>query len=116
LGGLNWVNLGVLLVNLGVLGILVVNLVGFIGVIWWFNSKLVLNFLDLAIFYVFSNKIYHFPIKKTPIYYQKTPISYQFFTFYYEKRQVVKVYDSPCLPEAEATFAIMPEGITDVKD
>eukprot|EP00161_Ancyromonas_sigmoides_P022426 TRINITY_DN6847_c0_g1_i2.p1 TRINITY_DN6847_c0_g1~~TRINITY_DN6847_c0_g1_i2.p1 ORF type:complete len:339 (-),score=79.65 TRINITY_DN6847_c0_g1_i2:439-1455(-) len=32
------------------------------------------------------------------------------------ENRVVKVYDSPCLPEAEATFAIMPEGITDVKD
>ena len=32
------------------------------------------------------------------------------------ENRVVKVYDSPCLPEAEATFAIQPEGITDVKD
>eukprot|EP00003_Mantamonas_plastica_P006361 TRINITY_DN1516_c0_g2_i1.p1 TRINITY_DN1516_c0_g2~~TRINITY_DN1516_c0_g2_i1.p1 ORF type:complete len:183 (+),score=50.71 TRINITY_DN1516_c0_g2_i1:327-875(+) len=30
--------------------------------------------------------------------------------------RVVKVYDSPCLPEAEATFAIGADGVTDVSD
>lgn len=30
--------------------------------------------------------------------------------------RICKIYDSPCLPEAEATFAINPDGIGDVKD
>ena len=30
--------------------------------------------------------------------------------------RICKIYDSPCLPEAEAVFAIAPEGITDAKD
>jgi len=30
--------------------------------------------------------------------------------------RVAKVYDSPNLPEGEAQYAIMEEGITDVKD
>jgi len=29
---------------------------------------------------------------------------------------VVKVYDSPCLPESEASFAITDHGIDDYKD
>lgn len=31
-------------------------------------------------------------------------------------QRIVKVIDSPCLPEAEAVFAIGPEGITDPID
>lgn len=31
-------------------------------------------------------------------------------------QRVVKIYDSPCLPESECAFTIAPEGITDVKD
>jgi len=30
--------------------------------------------------------------------------------------RICKIYDSPCLAEAEATFAIAPDGITDAKD
>ncbi|XP_011697004.1 PREDICTED: DNA repair protein RAD51 homolog A [Wasmannia auropunctata] len=30
--------------------------------------------------------------------------------------RICKIYDSPCLPESEATFAINPDGIGDVKD
>ena len=30
--------------------------------------------------------------------------------------RICKIYDSPCLPESEATFAIQDEGITDPKD
>ena len=30
--------------------------------------------------------------------------------------RVCKVYDSPCLPESEATFAINADGIGDAKD
>lgn len=30
--------------------------------------------------------------------------------------RICKVYDSPCLPESEATFAINPDGIGDAKD
>jgi DNA repair protein RAD51 len=30
--------------------------------------------------------------------------------------RVCKVYDSPSLPESEATFAISPEGIEDAKE
>lgn len=30
--------------------------------------------------------------------------------------RICKIYDSPCLPEAEAMFAITPQGISDVKD
>jgi DNA repair protein RAD51 len=29
--------------------------------------------------------------------------------------RVCKIYDSPCLPEAEATFAISDDGITDAE-
>jgi len=32
------------------------------------------------------------------------------------ENRVCKIYDSPCLPEGEAVFAISPEGITDAKD
>ncbi|KAJ1505182.1 recombinase rad51 [Coelomomyces lativittatus] len=30
--------------------------------------------------------------------------------------RICKIYDSPCLPEAEAMFAISPEGISDAKE
>jgi len=30
--------------------------------------------------------------------------------------RICKIYDSPCLPESEATFGIYPDGINDVKD
>lgn len=30
--------------------------------------------------------------------------------------RVCKIYDSPCLPEEEAVFAINPDGIGDAKD
>ncbi|CAK9302150.1 unnamed protein product [Gordionus sp. m RMFG-2023] len=30
--------------------------------------------------------------------------------------RICKIYDSPCLPESEAMFAILPDGIGDVKD
>ena len=30
--------------------------------------------------------------------------------------RVCKIYDSPCLPEGEAVFAIMNEGISDYND
>ena len=30
--------------------------------------------------------------------------------------RICKIYDSPCLPESEAVFAILPDGIGDVKD
>lgn len=30
--------------------------------------------------------------------------------------RVCKIYDSPCLPEAEAMYAILPDGIGDAKD
>ena len=30
--------------------------------------------------------------------------------------RICKVYDSPCLPEAEATFAINPDGVGDATD
>lgn len=30
--------------------------------------------------------------------------------------RICKIYDSPCLPESEAMFAILPEGIGDVKE
>jgi len=30
--------------------------------------------------------------------------------------RICKIYDSPCLPESEATFAILPEGIGDAKE
>lgn len=30
--------------------------------------------------------------------------------------RICKVYDSPCLPEGEATFAINADGVGDVKD
>jgi DNA repair protein RAD51 len=30
--------------------------------------------------------------------------------------RICKIYDSPCLPEAEAMFAITPEGIADAKE
>lgn len=32
------------------------------------------------------------------------------------ENRVCKIYDSPCLPEAEAKFAILPDGIGDSKD
>jgi len=30
--------------------------------------------------------------------------------------RICKIYDSPCLPESEAMFAILPDGIGDVKE
>lgn len=30
--------------------------------------------------------------------------------------RICKIYDSPCLPESEAVFAIQPDGIADAKD
>lgn len=30
--------------------------------------------------------------------------------------RVCKIYDSPCLPETEAMFAISAEGVTDAKE
>nr|CAG4634899.1 EOG090X0906 [Alona affinis] len=30
--------------------------------------------------------------------------------------RICKIFDSPCLPEAEAMFAILPEGVNDAKD
>ena len=30
--------------------------------------------------------------------------------------RICKIYDSPCLPEAEAVFAILPDGIGDAKE
>lgn len=30
--------------------------------------------------------------------------------------RICKIYDSPCLPESEATFAILPDGIGDSKE
>jgi DNA repair protein RAD51 len=30
--------------------------------------------------------------------------------------RICKIFDSPCLPESEATFAINPDGIGDAKD
>jgi RecA/RadA recombinase len=30
--------------------------------------------------------------------------------------RICKIYDSPCLPESEAMFAILPHGIGDSKD
>jgi len=30
--------------------------------------------------------------------------------------RICKIYDSPCLPESEAMFAILPDGIGDAKE
>lgn len=30
--------------------------------------------------------------------------------------RICKIYDSPCLPEAEAMFAINPDGVGDARD
>lgn len=30
--------------------------------------------------------------------------------------RIMKIYDSPCLPEGDATFQIAPEGICDPKE
>jgi DNA repair protein RAD51 len=30
--------------------------------------------------------------------------------------RICKIYDSPCLPEGEAMFAINPDGVGDAKD
>lgn len=30
--------------------------------------------------------------------------------------RICKIYDSPCLPEAEAMFSIQPDGIADASD
>ena len=41
------------------------------------------------------------------------------FLFYRKGRgetRICKIYDSPCLPEGEATFAINADGIGDAKD
>ena len=32
------------------------------------------------------------------------------------EQRICKIYDSPCLPESEAIFAINPDGIGDAKD
>lgn len=32
------------------------------------------------------------------------------------ENRICKIYDSPCLPEAEATFAITTDGIGDAKE
>lgn len=32
------------------------------------------------------------------------------------ENRICKIYDSPCLPECEATFAISNEGIVDAKE
>ena len=32
------------------------------------------------------------------------------------EQRICKIYDSPCLPEGEAVFAINADGIGDVKD
>ncbi len=32
------------------------------------------------------------------------------------EQRICKVYDSPCLPEAEATFGIYEDGISDSRD
>uniref|UniRef100_A0A914W3S8 DNA repair protein RAD51 homolog n=1 Tax=Plectus sambesii TaxID=2011161 RepID=A0A914W3S8_9BILA len=32
------------------------------------------------------------------------------------ENRICKIYDSPCLPESEATFAILPDGIGDAKE
>lgn len=32
------------------------------------------------------------------------------------ENRICKIYDSPCLPEAEATFSIMADGIRDASD
>merc|ERR1712181_189865 len=32
------------------------------------------------------------------------------------EQRVAKIYDSPCLPEGEATFAINPDGVGDARD
>ncbi len=32
------------------------------------------------------------------------------------EQRICKIYDSPCLPESEAVFAIFPDGINDAKD
>jgi RecA/RadA recombinase len=32
------------------------------------------------------------------------------------EQRICKIYDSPCLPEGEAVFAINPDGIGDAKD
>ena len=31
-------------------------------------------------------------------------------------QRICKIYDSPCLPEGEAVFAINPDGVGDAKD
>lgn len=32
------------------------------------------------------------------------------------EQRICKIYDSPCLPESEATFSINSDGIGDAKD
>lgn len=32
------------------------------------------------------------------------------------EQRICKIYDSPCLPESEAVFAILPDGIGDIRD
>jgi len=32
------------------------------------------------------------------------------------EQRVAKIYDSPCLPEGEATFAINADGVGDARD
>ena len=43
-----------------------------------------------------------------------------FLRLYFRKgrgeTRICKIYDSPCLPESEATFAINSDGIGDVKE
>jgi DNA repair protein RAD51 len=49
-----------------------------------------------------------------------TPKVASFFRLYFRKgrgeQRICKIYDSPCLPEGEAVFAINPDGIGDAKD
>jgi len=47
-------------------------------------------------------------------------LKYQIFRLYLRKgrgeTRICKIYDSPCLPESEATFAINADGIGDAKE
>ena len=50
----------------------------------------------------------------------RTWVDYIFCRLYLRKgrgeTRICKIYDSPCLPESEAMFAINPDGIGDSKD
>lgn len=41
---------------------------------------------------------------------------WNFFLLGRGETRMCKIYDSPCLPEAEAMFAINPDGIGDAKE